>query len=205
MEDTSDPPINKLTDIEWNQLKHEFISQYLKDLPSGMDHQLAHDNIIYDNIYMDIHPNVNILHDNMEEKPFIVSIQDRDLHNSHEEVTYNINWNVPENTNMTTTTTHTKDHTNYASSNDKYSGIDLINDSLCGNNNNVDIYDELLKRKENELFGTKHTKNITFNCVATQTYNDPIMNQIDLFHKWIDRHRDIYAKRGTIRKICYIN
>ncbi|KOB88139.1 hypothetical protein PFDG_04625 [Plasmodium falciparum Dd2] len=111
MEDTSDPPINKLTDIEWNQLKHEFISQYLKDLPSGMDHQLAHDNIIYDNIYMDIHPNVNILHDNMEEKPFIVSIQDRDLHNSHEEVTYNINWNVRENANMITTTTHTKDHT----------------------------------------------------------------------------------------------
>ncbi|KOB88140.1 hypothetical protein PFDG_04626 [Plasmodium falciparum Dd2] len=49
----------------------------------------------------------------------------------------------------------------------------------------------LLRRKKNELFVTKHTKNITFNRVATQTYNDPIMNQINLFHKWLDRHRNI--------------
>ncbi|KNG76598.1 erythrocyte membrane protein 1, partial [Plasmodium falciparum IGH-CR14] len=30
------------------------------------------------------------------------------------------------------------------------------------------------KRKEKELLGLKHTKNITFNRVATQTYSDPI-------------------------------
>ncbi|KNG74184.1 erythrocyte membrane protein 1 [Plasmodium falciparum IGH-CR14] len=50
------------------------------------------------------------------------------------------------------------------------------------------------KRKEKELFGTKHTKNITFNRVATQTYSDPIDNQLDLFHKWLDRHRDMCEK-----------
>ncbi|ETW31622.1 hypothetical protein PFFCH_00945 [Plasmodium falciparum FCH/4] len=49
----------------------------------------------------------------------------------------------------------------------------------------------LLKRKENELFGTNHTKHTTTNIVAKQTHNDPIVNQIILFHKWLDRHRNM--------------
>ncbi|KOB85518.1 hypothetical protein PFDG_01014 [Plasmodium falciparum Dd2] len=74
--------------------------------------------------------------------------------------------------------------------NNVYSGIDLINDSL--NSNNVDIYDEVLKRKENELFGTNHTKkNTSTNSVAKNTNSDPILNQINLFHTWLDRHRDM--------------
>ncbi|SOV83963.1 erythrocyte membrane protein 1, PfEMP1, putative [Plasmodium sp.] len=54
-----------------------------------------------------------------------------------------------------------------SSENKLYSGIDLISDSISGNQN-VDIYDELLKRTENEI------------------------NQLDLFHKWIDGHRNIF-------------
>ncbi|KOB62626.1 hypothetical protein PFHG_04335 [Plasmodium falciparum HB3] len=50
-------------------------------------------------------------------------------------------------------------------------------------NRNIDIYDEMPKRKEKELFGTKHTKNITFNRVATQTYSDPI-------DKWTIEHNE---------------
>ncbi|ETW32901.1 hypothetical protein PFTANZ_06380, partial [Plasmodium falciparum Tanzania (2000708)] len=68
----------------------------------------------------------------------------------------------------------------------------LINDSL--NSNNVDIYDEVLKRKENELFGTKHPKHTNTHNVAKNTNNDPIDNQLDLFHTWLDRHRDMCEK-----------
>ncbi|KOB64287.1 hypothetical protein PFHG_05585, partial [Plasmodium falciparum HB3] len=66
---------NKLTDEEWNQLKQDFISilqNPQNDLPQ---------NNISGNIQMDTHPSVSILHDDMEEKPFITSIHDRDLHN----------------------------------------------------------------------------------------------------------------------------
>ncbi|ETW40235.1 hypothetical protein PFNF135_05463 [Plasmodium falciparum NF135/5.C10] len=75
---------------------------------------------------------------------------------------------------------------------DSYSGIDLINDSLSGD---YDIYDELLKRKENELFGTEHhPKRTSIHSVAKNTNSDPIHNQLELFHKWLDRHRDMCEK-----------
>ncbi|EUT92163.1 hypothetical protein PFAG_00303 [Plasmodium falciparum Santa Lucia] len=72
--------------------------------------------------------------------------------------------------------------------NDVYSGIDLINDALNGD---YDIYDEVLKRKENELFGTNHPKRTSTYSVAKNTNSDPIHNQLELFHKWLDRHRDM--------------
>ncbi|ETW58183.1 hypothetical protein PFMC_05919, partial [Plasmodium falciparum CAMP/Malaysia] len=77
--------------------------------------------------------------------------------------------------------------------NDVYSGIDLINDTLSGNHN-VDIYDELLKRKENELFGTNHVKQTSIHSVAKLISGAPIHNQLDLFHTWLDRHRDMCEK-----------
>ncbi|ETW32263.1 hypothetical protein PFFCH_00313 [Plasmodium falciparum FCH/4] len=57
-------------------------------------------------------------------------------------------------------------------SNNIYTGIDLINDSLS-TNHNVYIYDEVFSK---------------------QSHSDPIMNQLNLFHKWIDRHRDMCEK-----------
>ncbi|KYN92927.1 putative EMP1-like protein, partial [Plasmodium gaboni] len=129
----------------------------------------------------------NILPNNMEEKPFITSIQDRFLDNSHEEVIYNIDWNIPKQNEITN---NSIDDLKCVSSNDKYSGMDLINDSL-NSDQHIDIYDELLKRKENELFGAKHPKNTSTKSVSKQIYYDPINNQIDLYHKWLDRHRDM--------------
>ncbi|KOB89476.1 hypothetical protein PFDG_05024, partial [Plasmodium falciparum Dd2] len=114
----------------------------------------------------------------MEEKPFITSIHDRDLYTG-EEISYNINMS-----------TNSMDDPKYVSNN-VYSGIDLINDSLNSGNQPIDIYDEVLKRKENELFGTNYKKNTSNNSVAKNTNNDPIMNQLDLLHKWLDRHRDM--------------
>ncbi|SOV82383.1 erythrocyte membrane protein 1, PfEMP1, putative, partial [Plasmodium reichenowi] len=67
-----------------------------------------------------------------------------------------------------------------------------INDSLSGGNH--DIYDELLKRKENELFGTNNVKHTSTHSVASPTNSDPIHNQLELFHKWLDRHRDMCEK-----------
>ncbi|SCM18889.1 erythrocyte membrane protein 1, PfEMP1, putative [Plasmodium sp.] len=160
-----------LTDEEWNELKHDFISQYIQseslDVPQ------------YDvstELPMNI-TEVNVLDDGINEKPFITSIHDRDLY-SGEEISYNINMN-----------TNSMNDTKYVSNN-VYSGIDLINDTLSGNKH-IDIYDEVLKRKENELFGTNYKKNISNNSVAKNTNNDPIMNQLDLLHKWLDRHRDM--------------
>ncbi|KOB88094.1 hypothetical protein PFDG_04662 [Plasmodium falciparum Dd2] len=86
--------------------------------------------------------------------------------------------------------TNSMDDPKYVSNN-VYSGIDLINDSLNSGNQPIDIYDEVLKRKENELFGTNYKKNTSNNSVAKNTNNDPIMNQLDLLHKWLDRHRDM--------------
>ncbi|SOV11136.1 erythrocyte membrane protein 1 (PfEMP1), truncated, putative [Plasmodium sp. gorilla clade G2] len=171
----------KLTDNEWNQIKQDFIAQYLQNIQMN----LPNENIIDDNVYKDTLP--NILDINIEEKPFITQIQDRVLHDDHE-VTYNINWNIPKQNEIIS---NTMGDPKYGSSNDQYTGIDLINDSL-NRNQHIDIYDELLKRKENELFGTKHTKNTTFNRVVNETYSDPISNQIYLFHKWLDRHRDMF-------------
>ncbi|EUR69479.1 hypothetical protein PFBG_03693 [Plasmodium falciparum 7G8] len=88
------------------------------------------------------------------------------------------------------------------SSNNLYTGTDLINDSLNGNQY-IDIYDEMLKRKENELFGTYHTKYTTFNSVSKQTPSDPIINQLDLYHKWIDKHRDICEQWKTKEDMLY--
>ncbi|SOS77277.1 erythrocyte membrane protein 1 (PfEMP1), putative [Plasmodium sp. gorilla clade G1] len=114
--------------------------------------------------------------DKPEEKPFITSIHDRDLYTG-EEINYNINM------------TNTSNNIPMSDKNDTYTGIDLINDSLSGEP--IDIYDEVLKRKENELFGTKHPKRTSNNSVAKNSNSDTIMNQIDLFHTWLDRHRDM--------------
>ncbi|SOS81824.1 erythrocyte membrane protein 1, PfEMP1, putative [Plasmodium sp.] len=146
-------PTNRFTDKEWNELKHDFISQYLPN---------TEPNTLY--------------FDKPEEKPFITSIHDRDLYTG-EEIKYNINM------------TNTNNDIPMSGKNDVYSGIDLINDALSGEP--IDIYDEVLKRKENELFGTKHPKRTSNNSVAKNTNNDPIMNQLDLFHTWLDRHRDM--------------
>ncbi|SOS77982.1 erythrocyte membrane protein 1, PfEMP1, putative [Plasmodium sp. gorilla clade G1] len=172
---------NKLTDEEWNQLKKDFISKILQN--SQMD--LPQNNISRDTS-INTHPDVSILHDSMQEKPFITSIHDRDLHNG-EEVTYNINLDDHKNMNFSTNHDNIPPKNN---KNDLYTGLDLINDSISGNHN-VDIYDELLKRKENELFGTNHTKHTTTNSIAKKTHNDPIVNQINLFHKWLDRHKNM--------------
>ncbi|ETW56742.1 hypothetical protein PFUGPA_01208 [Plasmodium falciparum Palo Alto/Uganda] len=64
-----------------------------------------------------------------------------------EEATFNIHWNVPENINRTTNIMNNPKYV----SNNIYTGIDLIHDSLS-RNYNVDIHNEMLKRKENELF-----------------------------------------------------
>ncbi|KYN92931.1 putative EMP1-like protein, partial [Plasmodium gaboni] len=147
---------NKFTDNEWNELKQDFISNMLQN--DNMD--LPNENTIDDNFYMDTQP--NILPNNMDEKPFITSIQDRKLHGDSE-IIYNIDWNIPKNI-----TTNTATH------NSLYSGIDLINDSL-NRDQDIDIYDELLKRKENEMFGTKHTKTSSrTNSVATKKHNDSL-------------------------------
>ncbi|SOV16326.1 erythrocyte membrane protein 1, PfEMP1, putative [Plasmodium gaboni] len=160
MEDTSDTTTKKLTDNEWNELKQDFILNMLQnDIP---------DENVSGNICMD--PQPDIVDNTVREKPFITSIQDRKLYCDNE-ITYNIEWNVPENINRTT---NNLDDQKYVSSNDKYSGIDLINDSL-NNDQHVDIYDELLKRKENELFGTKYTKTSSrTNSAATKKHNDSL-------------------------------
>ncbi|KNC36059.1 erythrocyte membrane protein 1 [Plasmodium falciparum RAJ116] len=178
----SDTPRNKpINDVEWNSLKNDFISNILQN--SQMD--LPQNNISRDTS-INIHPDVSILHDSTEEKPFITSIHDGNLHNG-EDVSYNINLDDHKNMNFSTNHDNIPPKNNQ---NDLYTGIDLINDSISGNHN-VNIYDELLKRKENELFGTNHTKHTTKNIVAKQTHNDPIVNQINLFHKWLDRHRNM--------------
>ncbi|KYN92941.1 putative EMP1-like protein, partial [Plasmodium gaboni] len=174
----SDIPNHKFTEEEWNQLKQDFILNMLQTEQYDVVENSG-------NTFMDSQP--NILDTNHYEKPFITQIQDRKLHSDDNEIIYNIDWNIPENIYRTT---NIMDDPKY---NSLYSGIDLINDSL-NNDQHIDIYDELLKRKENELYGTKHPKNSTFNPVATQTYTDPIMNQLNLFHEWLDRHRYMCEK-----------
>ncbi|MBZ2160244.1 hypothetical protein K1I93_09310 [Streptococcus australis] len=122
----------------------------------------------------------NVLDDGINEKPFITSIHDRDLYTG-EEYNYNVNM------------VNTMDDIPINRDNNVYSGIDLINDTLSGNHN-VDIYDEVLKRKENELFGTNHVKQTSIHSVAKLTNSDPIHNQLELFHTWLDRHRDMCEK-----------
>ncbi|KOB84755.1 PfEMP1 [Plasmodium falciparum Dd2] len=178
------PHTNKFTDDEWNQLKKDFISNMLQNQPKDVPNDYTSGNSSTNtnitttsrhNVDNNTHPTMS--RDNMEEKPFITSIHDRNLYTG-EEINYNINMS-----------TNSMDDPKYVSNN-VYSGIDLINDTLSGNQH-IDIYDEVLKRKENELFGTNHTKNTSNNSVAKLTNSDPIINQLNLFHTWLDRHRDM--------------
>ncbi|SOS76918.1 erythrocyte membrane protein 1, PfEMP1, putative [Plasmodium sp. gorilla clade G1] len=163
------PHTNKFTDDEWNQLKKDFISNMLQNQPNDVPND-------YSSVDIPLNTQPNTLYfDKPEEKPFITSIHDRNLY-SGEEYSYNVNMVNNDNIPM-------------SGNNDVYSGIDLINDSL--NNNNVDIYDEVLKRKENELFGTNHPKHTNTHNVTKSSNSDPIDNQLDLFHTWLDRHRDM--------------
>ncbi|KNC35107.1 erythrocyte membrane protein 1 [Plasmodium falciparum RAJ116] len=188
-----DTPSNKFTDNEWNTLKDEFISQYLQ---SEQPNDIPNDYSSGD-IPLNTQPNT-LYFDKPEEKPFIMSIHDRNLL-SGEEYNYDMSTNSGNNNlysgenNVYGGIDPTSDNRGLTSGkHDSYSGIDLINDSLSGD---YDIYDELLKRKENELFGTNHTKkNTSTNSVAKNTNSDPILNQINLFHKWLDRHRDMCEK-----------
>ncbi|CAD49166.1 erythrocyte membrane protein 1 [Plasmodium falciparum NF54] len=184
------PTPQPITDDEWNQLKHDFISNMLQNT------QNTEPNILHDNVDNNTHPTMS--RHNMDQKPFIMSIHDRNLF-SGEEYNYdmfnsgNNPINISDSTNSMDSLT-SNNHSPYNDKNDLYSGIDLINDALSGNH--IDIYDEMLKRKENELFGTQHhPKNITSNRVVTQTSSDdPIHNQLNLFHTWLDRHRDMCEK-----------
>ncbi|KNG77990.1 erythrocyte membrane protein 1 [Plasmodium falciparum IGH-CR14] len=164
------PHTNKFSDDEWNQLKHDFISNMLQNQPNDVPNDYKSENVT-----LNTQPDT-LYFDKPEEKPFITSIHDRNLY-SGEEYSYDINM------------VNTMDDIPINRDNNPYSGIDLINDSL-NSNQHIDIYDEVLKRKENELFGTYHTKkNTSTNSVAKNTNSDPIHNQIKLFHKWLDRHR----------------
>ncbi|KOB85215.1 PfEMP1 [Plasmodium falciparum Dd2] len=167
-------PSSKITDNEWNTLKDEFISQYLQsEQPNDVPNDYTSGN-------SSTNTNITTMsRDNMEEKPFITSIQDRDLYTG-EEIKYNINMS-----------TNSMDDIPINRDNNVYSGIDLINDALNGD---YDIYNEMLKRKENELFGTNHPKHTNTHNVAKPARDDPIHNQLNLFHKWLDRHRDMCEK-----------
>ncbi|ETW14974.1 hypothetical protein PFFVO_06113 [Plasmodium falciparum Vietnam Oak-Knoll (FVO)] len=171
------PTTNTFTDEEWNELKHDFISQYIQS-------RLPMDVPQYD-VLKELPMNIggNVFGDKMDEKPFITSIHDRDLYTG-KEISYNIH--------MSTNSMDDPKHV----SNNVYSGIDLINDSLNSGNQPIDIYDEVLKRKENELFGTNYKKNTSNNSVAKHTNTDPLHNQINLLHKWLDRHRNICENWG---------
>ncbi|KOB85184.1 PfEMP1, partial [Plasmodium falciparum Dd2] len=189
-------PSSKITDNEWNTLKDEFISNMLQNEPN------TEPNILRDNVDNNTHPTTS--RHNIDQKPFITSIHDRDLY-SGEEYNYDMSTNSGNNdlyngknnlysgqNNVYSGIDPTSDNRGLTSGkHDSYSGIDLINDSLSGD---YDIYDEMLKRKENELFGTNYKKNTSNNSVAKNTNSDPIMNQLDLLHKWLDRHRDMCEK-----------
>ncbi|ETW45235.1 hypothetical protein PFNF135_00157 [Plasmodium falciparum NF135/5.C10] len=171
-----DPTILQTTiPFGWNQLKKDFISQYLQ---SEQPNDVPNDYTSGD-IPLNTQPNT-LYFDKPDEKPFITSIHDRDLY-SGEEISYNVNMS----TNSMDDIPINRDN------NHVYSGIDLINDALNGD---YDIYDELLKRKENELFGTNHVKQTSIHSVAKPISDDPIHNQLELFHKWLDRHRDMCEK-----------
>ncbi|ETW45674.1 hypothetical protein PFMALIP_06266, partial [Plasmodium falciparum MaliPS096_E11] len=138
-------------------------------------------NILHDNLDNNTHPTPS--HNKLDQKPFIMSIHDRNLYTG-EEYSYNVNM------------VNSMDDIPINRDNNVYSGIDLINDTLSGNQH-IDIYDEVLKRKENELFGTNHVKHTTINRVAKPARDDPLHNQLELFHKWLDRHRDMCEKWNT--------
>ncbi|ETW45236.1 acidic terminal segment protein [Plasmodium falciparum NF135/5.C10] len=167
-------------------------------------------NILHDNLDNNTHPTPS--HNKLDQKPFIMFIQDRNLLNG-EEYNYdmfNSGKNGPysdkndlysgNHDSLSGNRDPTSDnHVLYSGNHHPYSGIDLINDSLSGNKH-IDIYDELLKRKENELFGTNHVKQTSIHSVAKLTNSDPLLNQLELFHKWLDRHRDMCEKWDTNNK-----
>ncbi|SOV74850.1 erythrocyte membrane protein 1, PfEMP1, putative [Plasmodium sp. gorilla clade G3] len=87
------------------------------------------------NIPMNTYPDiVDVM---MDQKPFIRSVRDKDLHGNND-ITYNIHWNVPINTFITTT--NTVDNPKYVAQKcvspysgaptHIYTGIDLISDTL---------------------------------------------------------------------------
>ncbi|KOB84779.1 hypothetical protein PFDG_00097 [Plasmodium falciparum Dd2] len=191
-------PSSKITDNEWNTLKDEFISNMLQNEPNTEPNMLGYN--------VDNNTNPKTLHVSMDEKPFIMFIQDRNLLNG-EEYNYdmfNSGKNGPysdkndlysgNHDSLSGNRDPTSDNRGLTSGkHDSYSGIDLINDSLSGEP--INIYDELLKRKENELFGTEHhPKRTSTYSVAKPARDDPLHNQLELFHKWLDRHRDMCEK-----------
>ncbi|CDO61989.1 erythrocyte membrane protein 1, EMP1 [Plasmodium reichenowi] len=183
---------NKFTDNEWNELKQNFISNMLQNIQPN-DYRSA-------DIPKNTQPNT-LYFDKPEEKPFIMSIHDRNLYTG-EEHSYDMSNNISNNDLYSGENDPTSgkndlysgENNLYSDKNDVYSGIDLINDSLNSGNQPIDIYDEILKRKENELFGTENTKHTTTNRFAKPARDDPIHNQLDLFHKWLDRHRNMCEK-----------
>ncbi|SOV76320.1 erythrocyte membrane protein 1, PfEMP1, putative [Plasmodium reichenowi] len=166
------PPI---TDDEWNQLKKDFISNMLQNEQNDIPNDYTSGDIP-----MNTHPKT-LYFDKPEEKPFITSIHDRNLYTG-EEISYDMSTKSGQNNLYSGIDPKSGDNV-------LYSGIDLINDALSGDNH--DIYNELLKRKENELFGTNHVKQTSTHSVAKPTNSDPITNQLELFHKWLDRHRNM--------------
>ncbi|SOV84014.1 erythrocyte membrane protein 1, PfEMP1, putative [Plasmodium reichenowi] len=196
------PPI---TDNEWNELKQNFISNMLQSEPNDLPN-----NNISANTPMNTQPNT-LYFDKPEEKPFIMSIHDRNLYTG-EEYNYDMSNNISNNDLYSGSGLIGDNRDSYSGTKnpisdnrDPYSGIDLINDSLNSGNQPIDIYDELLKRKENELFGTNHVKHTSTHSVASPTNNDPIHNQLELFHKWLDRHRDMCEKWDKNNKVDILN
>ncbi|SOV77766.1 erythrocyte membrane protein 1, PfEMP1, putative [Plasmodium reichenowi] len=197
---TSDTPNNKLTEEEWNQLKQNFISNMLQntqpnDLPNDYTSGKSPANT----------NNTTTSRDTLDQKPFIMSIHDRNLYTG-EEYSYDMINNIGNNdlysgeNDLYNGIDPTSDNHNLLSDNrGPYSGIDLINDAL---NCDYDIYDEILKRKENELFGTEHhPKRTNTYSVAKPARDDPLHNQLNFFHKWLDRHRNMCEKWDKNNKV----
>ncbi|SOV76342.1 erythrocyte membrane protein 1, PfEMP1, putative [Plasmodium reichenowi] len=185
---SDDTPSNKFTEEEWNQLKNDFISNMLQSEQNDVPNDYTSGNSPLNTI-------PNILRDMLDQKPFIMSIHDRNLL-SGEEYNYDMSTNSGNNdlysgeNNLYSGFDPTIDkHGSYSDYHHPYSAIDLINDSLNSGNQPIDIYDEILKRKENELFGTNHVKQTSTHSVSKPSRDDPIHNQLNLFHKWLDRQR----------------
>ncbi|CDO61990.1 erythrocyte membrane protein 1, EMP1 [Plasmodium reichenowi] len=160
----------------------------------------THPTTSHDNVDNNTHPTMsshnvdNNTHptpsrDTLDQKPFIMSIHDRNLL-SGEEYNYDMINNIGNNDLYSGIDPKRGDNVLYSGNHYPYSGIDLINDTLSGNKH-IDIYDEVLKRKENEIFGTNNPKRTSTYSVAKNTNSDPIDSQLNLFHKWLDRHRDM--------------
>ncbi|CDO63496.1 erythrocyte membrane protein 1, EMP1 [Plasmodium reichenowi] len=65
----------------------------------------------------------------------------------------------------------------------------------CNETKTAEEYLDKSTKCKNELFGTNHPKNTSNNSVAKLTNSDdPLLNQLNLFHKWLDRHRDMCEK-----------